>query len=51
MDWLFSYQPNPGTVVFAGYGNSLTEPEAFAFAGLHRVSDGFFVKLSYLFRV
>jgi len=22
-DWLVSYQPNPGTVVFAGYGASL----------------------------
>jgi hypothetical protein len=27
------------------------EPSAFRFAGLSRVSDGFFVKLSYLFRV
>src|SRR5689334_20159874 len=25
-DWLFSYQPNPGTVLFAGYGSTLTEP-------------------------
>jgi hypothetical protein len=51
VDWLFSYQPNPGTVIFAGYGNTLTEPDAFAFSGLRRVSDGFFVKVSYLFRV
>ncbi|MGQ0734520.1 MAG: hypothetical protein ACT4QD_12800 [Acidobacteriota bacterium] len=27
-DWLFSYQPTPGTVVFAGYGNSLANREA-----------------------
>ncbi len=39
-DFLFSYRPNPGTVIFAGYGSSLTGPEA----------DGFFMKLSYLFR-
>jgi hypothetical protein len=51
-DWLFSYQPTPGTVIFAGYGNTLANidedprrPE------LRRVSDGFFLKLSYLFRL
>jgi hypothetical protein len=51
VDWLISYQPNPGTVIFAGYGSSLTEPDAFQFQTLRRVSDGFFVKLSYLFRM
>ncbi|MCC6317352.1 MAG: carbohydrate binding family 9 domain-containing protein [Gemmatimonadaceae bacterium] len=50
MDWLFSYVPSPGTVVFAGYGSSLTEPDAFRFRHFERVRDGFFVKLSYLFR-
>jgi hypothetical protein len=50
VDWLVSFVPNPGTVVFAGYGASLTEPEAFRFHELQRVRDGFFVKLSYLFR-
>jgi hypothetical protein len=49
-DWLFSYRPSPGTVVFVGYGNTLTEPGALAFQDLRRVNDGFFVKLSYLFR-
>jgi hypothetical protein len=49
-DWLFSYRPNPGTVFFVGYGSSLSEPEALAFRGLRRTDDGFFVKLSYLFR-
>ena len=51
MDWLFSYKPNPGTVVFAGYGASLTEADSFTFRDLERVDDGFFVKLSYLFRL
>jgi hypothetical protein len=50
-DWLFSYRPTPGTVVFAGYGSSLDDGGAFRFRTLSRVSDGFFVKLSYLFRV
>lgn len=50
VDWLVSYLPSPGTVVFAGYGASLTEPEAFRFRDLERVRDGFFLKLSYVFR-
>ena len=48
---LFAYQPVPGTVAFFGYGNNLTEPNAFNFNPLRRVSDGFFVKFSYLFRM
>ena len=51
VDWLVSYHPTPGTVFYAGYGNSLTEPDALAFRDLHRTSDGFFVKFSYLFRM
>ena len=51
MDWLFSYRPNPGTVIFAGYGSSLTEPIAFTFRDVGRVSDAFFFKISYLFRM
>jgi hypothetical protein len=49
-DWLFSYQPNPGTVFFMGYGASLGSDE-FVPSGLERTADGFFVKLSYLFKV
>jgi hypothetical protein len=48
---LFAYQPVPGTVVFVGYGNNLTEPESFHFVTLTRTSDSFFVKFSYLFRM
>jgi hypothetical protein len=51
VDWLFSYRPTPGTVVFAGYGSGLEESDAFRFRSLRRATDGFFVKLSYLFRV
>ena len=52
-DFLFSYKPTPGTVFFVGYGASLTEPQAFAFQtkDLHRVSDGFFLKASYRYRL
>jgi hypothetical protein len=45
-DWLFSYRPRPGTTIFAGYGSSLTEPDALAFSSLRRASDGIFLKAS-----
>lgn len=48
-DFLISYRPSPGTVFFAGYGNSLTEADPLAFQRLRRTADGFFVKLSYVF--
>ena len=51
VDVLFSFRPNPGTVLFAGYGSSLTETDAFSFRDIRRTSDGFFFKLSYLLRV
>jgi hypothetical protein len=50
-DVLFSYQPTPGTVFFAGYGSSMIEPDALRFGQLRRAVDGFFLKWSYLFRV
>ena len=50
-DFLFSYRPTPGTVLFFGYGSSLTEPEPFSFGRLTRTGDGFFLKASYLFRM
>jgi hypothetical protein len=52
---LFSYLPSPGTVIYAGYGGTLIEPEAFRLGrgpgDLRRQNDAFFVKMSYLFRV
>ena len=50
-DVLLSYQPVPGTVVFAGYGSNMLDEEAFRFRGLNRTDDAFFLKLSYLFRL
>ena len=62
-DWLFSYQPNPGTVFFAGYGSTYfrtdTNPADLTrrwhtedlVAGARRTTDAFFVKASYLLRM
>jgi hypothetical protein len=53
-DALFSFQPNPGTVIFAGYGSTLEDPageRTFAVRDLVRRQDGFFLKVSYLFRL
>jgi Domain of unknown function (DUF5916) len=53
-DALLSYQPTPGTVLFAGYGNTLrdpVDPRDPLITGLRRSEDGFFLKLSYLFRM
>jgi hypothetical protein len=59
-EYLFSYQPTPGTVFFAGYGanyaDTHAQPEAFRFPqalalnGYRRQDDVLFVKASYLFR-
>jgi len=39
-------------VIFAGYGSSMDERQALRFGrSLRRTADGFFVKVSYLFRV
>ena len=52
-DVLFSYQPNPGTVVFLGYGSTLLDPvdPGSPRTGLRRAQDGFFLKMSYLFHM
>lgn len=51
VDWLFSYRPSPGTLIYLGYGSALLEQSAFAFGSdLHRAQDGFFGKVSYLLR-
>ena len=54
-DYLFSYQPTPGTVLFLGYGSRADgNPEAserFKWQPLSRTSDYFFIKCSYLLRM
>ncbi|MFI5234231.1 MAG: DUF5916 domain-containing protein [Gemmatimonadales bacterium] len=50
-DLLVSYQPNPGTVFYAGYGSNAVEPIGFRFQDFTRIDDAFFVKFSYLLRM
>ena len=57
---LFSYQPSPGTVLFAGYGANYSDtsidvepfafPRSLAMRGYRRGDDLLFVKASYLLR-
>lgn len=51
MDWLFSYRPNPGTLIYLGYGSTMEDAGQQRFKNLQRLNDGFFLKLSYLFKV
>jgi hypothetical protein len=51
MDWLLSYRPSPGTLMYLGYGSTLEEPDNFRFSDLQRRQDGFFGKVSYLLRM
>ncbi len=54
-DYLFSYQPTPGTVLFLGYGSAadgIPDPaNRFNWQPLKRTSDYFFAKASYLLRM
>jgi hypothetical protein len=50
-DFLFSYRPVPGTVFYAGYGAQMTDDDAFSFTRARRLSDAFFLKASYLWRL
>jgi hypothetical protein len=49
-DWLFSYVPVPGRVIYVGYGSNLAGDEAFHLRDMHRTTDALFVKLSWLYR-
>ena len=50
-DFLLSYYPRPGTVVYLGYGNGQHEPDALNRRIFSPTDDEFFVKLSYLWKV
>jgi hypothetical protein len=50
-DFLFSYQPTPGTVLFAGYGSTLLDATGVGRGSLRQTENGFFLKLSYLFQM
>jgi hypothetical protein len=50
-DVLVSFEPTPGTVAFFGYGASLAkDPYLYQTPDYARTTDGFFVKLAYVFR-
>ena len=51
VDWLFSYRPSPGTLIYLGYGASCSDFDLACAVGRQRArtDDGFFAKLSYLF--
>ena len=51
LDFLFAWQPTPGTVFFAGHGTTLAKASPGGPPDLRRESDGFFFKISYLFRL
>ena len=51
LDFLFSYLPTPGTVIYFGYGNTSRADRPGGTEGLQPNRDVFFMKLSYLFRL
>jgi hypothetical protein len=51
LDFLFSYLPSPGNVVYLGYGDALRADAPDGTDPLRRIKDVFFLKLSYLLRV
>lgn len=50
-DFLFSFRPNPGTLLYLGYGSTMDDVGQKRFEDLSRQADGFFLKMTYLFRV
>ncbi len=51
LDFLFSYLPTPGTVIFLGYGNTSRADRPGGTRALQPSRDVLFVKFSYLFRL
>ena len=51
LDFLFSYLPTPGTVIYVGYGNTSRADRPGGTQSLQPSRDVFFMKLSYLFRL
>lgn len=46
-----SYEPSPGTIFFVGYSRLMQGASDYRLGSKDPVQDGFFVKLSYLFRM
>ena len=49
-NFLFTYLPNPGTVIYAGYGNIAQNPDLVGRGRLGPAQSDFFLKVSYLWR-
>ena len=50
-NFLFTYLPNPGTVMYLGYGNLRQRPDLDGRAALGPTRSDFFLKLSYLLKM
>jgi hypothetical protein len=50
-DFLVSYEPSPGTIVYAGWSRMLEGPNTYRYDQLSPVGEGLFLKVSYLFRL
>ena len=50
LNFLFSYLPTPGTVVYFGYGTTAARPDGLGRPELTPVEASFFLKVSYLWR-
>ena len=51
IEGLISYEPSPGTVLFIGYTRLMEDSARFDFRNVQPTADGFFVKMSYRFRM
>jgi hypothetical protein len=49
--FLFSYEPSPGTIFYVGYSFSRLGYNTYDISSMEPLADGLFVKLSYLFRM
>lgn len=50
-DLLASYEPSPGTIVYAGWSRIREGPQTYRFGDLTPTAEGLFVKVSYLLRL
>jgi hypothetical protein len=49
--FLLSYEPSPGTIFYAGYSRIMEGVSTYALGRMDPMADGFFVKISYRFRM
>jgi hypothetical protein len=49
--FLFAYEPSPGTIFYIGYSLARQGPYTYDLSSMQPMADGLFIKLSYLFRM